>query len=50
MKQFYEKHKNNLGTAKRAFEQTIENAEANVRWMDTNYAHIVQWLESTSTK
>ncbi|CAL1295996.1 unnamed protein product [Larinioides sclopetarius] len=50
LKQFYEKHKNNLGTAKRAFEQSIENAEANVRWMDTNYAHIVQWLESTSTK
>ncbi|GFT12414.1 aminopeptidase N [Nephila pilipes] len=46
LKEFYAKHKNNLGTAKRAFQQSLENAEANVRWMDTNYAHIVQWLDT----
>ncbi|GFU02027.1 aminopeptidase N [Trichonephila clavipes] len=46
LKEFYAKQKNNLGTAKRAFQQSLENAEANVRWMDTNYAHIVQWLDN----
>ncbi|XP_042901838.1 aminopeptidase N [Parasteatoda tepidariorum] len=46
LKEFYKKYKNNLGTANRAFDQSLENAEANVRWMDKNYVHIVDWLNS----
>ncbi|XP_054718668.1 aminopeptidase Ey-like [Uloborus diversus] len=48
LKDFYKQNKNNLGTAKRAFEQSVENAEANVRWMETNYAKLVSWLENTN--
>ncbi|GIY36508.1 aminopeptidase N [Caerostris extrusa] len=46
LKEFYQLHKNRLGTAKRAFQQSIEGAEANVRWMDGHYAHIVTWLQA----
>ncbi|KFM56852.1 Aminopeptidase N, partial [Stegodyphus mimosarum] len=46
LKDFYKQKQNNLGAAKRAFEQSVESAEANVRWMETNYQHLVDWLES----
>lgn len=48
LKEFYKKQRNKLGTARRAFEQSIEKAEANVRWMDSNYAQLQSWLEAVN--
>nr|CAD7259496.1 unnamed protein product [Timema shepardi] len=37
-------HHHELGTATRAVEQAIEQARANVKWMERNYWPIVNWL------
>ncbi|KAK7793608.1 hypothetical protein R5R35_013591 [Gryllus longicercus] len=42
--QFATVHRAELGTATRAVEQALEQAEANVRWMRRSYQPIVQWL------
>lgn len=47
LKDFYKLHEDSLGTAKMAFERSVENVEANVRWMDNYYAQFVDWLETT---
>lgn len=44
LREFYDSHKDNLGTAKRAFEQSLESTKANIRWMDNNYAQLKEWL------
>lgn len=45
LKEFYDLNKDNLGTTKRAFEQSIENTKVNVRWMDSYYGDLVDWLD-----
>jgi len=45
LKAFYEKNRDNLSDGKRELEQAIEQATANVAWMDNNYDVIVSWLE-----
>lgn len=34
--------------AGRTIKQAIERAEANIAWLDKNYAKIVSWLEENS--
>ena len=34
-----------LGVASKAFEETLEIVEANIRWMNTNFNSISEWLE-----
>lgn len=46
LKEFKEENEHDLGTAMRTMNQAIEDAEANLKWMDTNYQTIVQWLET----
>lgn len=45
LKTFYEDHKNDLGTANRAFKQSLETTQANVLWMTKNFDTIKNWLE-----
>lgn len=42
---FVTEQKNELGGATRAVHQAIEQAEANIRWLDNNYATIRDWLQ-----
>ncbi|CAG2053006.1 unnamed protein product [Timema podura] len=44
LKKFSSVHHHELGTATRAVEQAIEQARANVKWMERNYWPIVNWL------
>ena len=44
IKDFYELHKNELGTAKRSTLNSIENVKANVEWMNNYYQTIYDWL------
>ncbi len=34
-----------LGVALKAYEETLEIVEANIRWMGTNFNSISEWLE-----
>ena len=42
---FYEKVKDNLGTAQRSFKQAIEKTQANVYWMKHHYPKLESWLK-----
>lgn len=46
--QFALAHRHELGTATRAVEQALEQAEANVKWMERNYEPIVRWLANVT--
>ena len=46
LEDFYEKHQNELGTAKRVTLNSIENVRANVQWMENYYTDIVTWLQN----
>lgn len=46
--QFAVAHRHQLGTATRAVEQALEQAEANVKWMERNYEPIVRWLANVT--
>jgi len=48
LKQFASIHHHELGTATRAVEQALEQAEANVKWMERNYESIVRWLANVT--
>ncbi|GAB1862315.1 Aminopeptidase [Camponotus japonicus] len=43
--EFATEHINELGTARRTIQQTVEQAEANIRWIDNNHAIIRDWLQ-----
>ncbi|KAL6443877.1 hypothetical protein ACFW04_001721 [Cataglyphis niger] len=43
--EFATEHINELGTATRTIQQTMEQAEANIRWIDSNHAIIRDWLQ-----
>ncbi len=44
LEDFYELHKDELGTANRATLNAMEAVRANVRWMESHYKTIVDWL------
>ena len=44
LQDFYEEHKNELGTARSATLNSIENVKANVKWMENYYGVIKNWL------
>ncbi len=44
LKQLKADHIEELGTAARAFDQSIERAEANVEWMTLHYQEVLDWL------
>ena len=44
LEQFYEEHKTELGTAKRATLNNIEKVRANVKWMQDYYQVVFNWL------
>ncbi|XP_014203834.1 aminopeptidase N [Copidosoma floridanum] len=46
--EFANEHKEELGSATRAVEQSIEQAEANIRWMTRNHGNIQKWLKKSS--
>ncbi|XP_053202337.1 aminopeptidase N-like [Panonychus citri] len=48
-KSFYDKVRDDLGSAQRSFKQAIEKAEANVNWMNLNYREIEDWLNQQKT-
>ncbi|XP_020287873.1 aminopeptidase N isoform X2 [Pseudomyrmex gracilis] len=43
--EFAKEHVNEFGSARRTIQQALEQAEANVRWIDSNHATIRDWLE-----
>ena len=45
MKDFYDRVKDNIGNAQRAFKQAIEETEANVKWMKKHYKTIEKWIQ-----
>lgn len=46
--QFASVHHHELGAATRAMEQSLEQAGANVKWMESNYEPIVKWLANVT--
>ncbi|KAG8193547.1 hypothetical protein JTE90_003756 [Oedothorax gibbosus] len=50
LREFYADQSSNLGQAKRAFKQSLEKAEVNVRWMEANYNDVVSWLQQQQKK
>ncbi|XP_022181225.1 aminopeptidase N-like isoform X1 [Myzus persicae] len=46
--QFYKDEYDHLGSARRSVLQSIENAEANVNWMERNFKTISNWLQNTT--
>jgi len=50
IKKFQEKNEATLTTAQREVKQAIENAEANIAWMSTNYDKISSWLSEKKKK
>ncbi|XP_050422404.1 aminopeptidase N isoform X2 [Adelges cooleyi] len=47
--QFYKDQQDYLGSARRSVLQSIENAQANVEWMNKNYQTISAWLRNTTS-
>ncbi|XP_012230834.1 aminopeptidase N [Linepithema humile] len=43
--EFATEHLEELGTATRTIQQAVEQAEANIRWINTNHATIRDWLQ-----
>ncbi|KAL0271356.1 UNVERIFIED_CONTAM: hypothetical protein PYX00_008471 [Menopon gallinae] len=41
---FAKQNSHDLGAASRAVDQVVEQAAANIRWMESNYETIVKWL------
>jgi len=41
---FREAHKDEFGSGSRAVDQRIEQARANIRWMEMNYDKVVNWF------
>ncbi|XP_034233896.1 aminopeptidase N-like isoform X2 [Thrips palmi] len=50
LKRFAEDNKKELGTAARQVLQSIEQAEANIEWMDKNFDTIVWWLGNATVR
>ena len=44
LRQLRDDHIDELGFSALAFDQSIERAEANVKWMELHYAEIVEWI------
>ena len=40
-----ESNEEDLGAAKRPFEQALEKCNANVKWINTNLDKIASWLQ-----
>ncbi|XP_031788192.1 aminopeptidase Ey isoform X1 [Nasonia vitripennis] len=47
--EFANEHKEELGSATRAVEQAVEQAEANIRWLERNHATIHDWLKRNTS-
>ncbi|VVC38461.1 Hypothetical protein CINCED_3A009639 [Cinara cedri] len=47
--QFYKDEQDYLGSARRSVLQSIENAQANVNWMERNYKTISSWLRNITS-
>ena len=45
VKKFLIDHRN-LGSAAKAFDQALENIETNIRWVETNFNDVLEWLSS----
>lgn len=45
LKQLEADHADELGTAARAIEQSIERAESNVEWMSLHYQEVLDWIQ-----
>ncbi|KAH1012977.1 hypothetical protein HUJ05_012037 [Dendroctonus ponderosae] len=45
-KSFFERHRDQFGIAMRSAQQSIEQGEANTRWMKNNFASVRKWLET----
>lgn len=45
LKQLEEDHADELGTAARAIQQSIERAESNVEWMSLHYQEVLDWIQ-----
>ena len=44
IKNFKEKHEEDLSTVKRTLGQMIQKTETNIAWMEKNYEEIGSWL------
>ena len=44
VKDFVSQHKSHLGLAEGAFKEAIEKIQINIRWMNTNFATLSDWL------
>ena len=45
LKQLQADHADELGTAARAIDQSIERAESNVEWMSLHYQEVLDWIQ-----
>jgi aminopeptidase N len=45
LKQLQADHADELGTAARALDQSIERAESNVEWMSLHYQEVLDWIQ-----
>ncbi|KAL1506097.1 hypothetical protein ABEB36_005525 [Hypothenemus hampei] len=46
LKLFFERNRNEFGVATRTIQQSIEQAEANTRWMEQNFDVVKKWLHT----
>lgn len=44
LKTFSRKHSKELGPTKRALKQSMEQADANIKWMKQNYDTLINWF------
>ncbi|KAK6644232.1 hypothetical protein RUM43_000499 [Polyplax serrata] len=47
LNEFAKEHKNEFGPATRAVSQALEQADANIRWMEQNYESLIKWLDNS---
>ena len=43
---FFDKHQEELGSAIRARRTMVERIRENMRWMETHYQTVIDWLQS----
>lgn len=46
MQRFYDLHTKELGPGKRAYQQQLERARANKKWMDNYETTVTDWLKN----
>jgi hypothetical protein len=50
VERFLKEYSNGLGVAQGSFKEVVEKIHTNIRWMDKNYASVIEWLSVSVQK